>query len=157
MNPADENDKPIFTSRFNIGAVTLNTIMIYQKAKVENKNFYEVLDYYLEMIRQIHIRTYEYLGNMKSSTNPLGFMEGGFLGGRLKANDKIKPLLKAMTYSYGVTALNELQLIYNGKSLVEDGKFALEVMEYINKKIEKFKYEDNMLYAVYGTPRIVGL
>lgn len=152
MNPADENDKPIFTSRFNCGAITLHLPMIYQKAKVENKDFYEVLDYYLEMIRQIHIRTYEYLGNMKASTNPLGFMEGGFLGGRLKANDKIKPLLKPMTFSFGVTALNELQLLYNSKSLVEDGEFALEVMTYINKKIEEFKYEDDMLYATYGTP-----
>lgn len=147
MNPADENDKPIFTSRFNCGAITLHLPMIYQKAKVENKDFYEVLDYYLEMIRQIHIRTYEYLGNMKASTNPLGFMEGGFLGGRLKANDKIKPLLRPMTFSFGVTALNELQLLYNSKSLVEDGEFALEVMTYINKKIEEFKYEDDMLYA----------
>ena len=55
MKPADKDDKPIFTGRFNIGAVTLNMIMIYQKAKLENKDFYEVLDYYLEMIRQIHI------------------------------------------------------------------------------------------------------
>lgn len=152
MKPLDENDKPIFTSRFNIGAITLNMIMIYQKAKLENKDFYEVLDYYLEMIRQIHIRTYEYLGNMKASTNPLGYMEGGFLGGNLKANDKIKPILKPMTASFGITGLNELQQLHNGKSLVEDGTFALEVMEYINKKVEEFKEEDGWLYAIYGTP-----
>lgn len=150
MTPADGNDKPIFTSRFNIGAITLNMPMIYQKAKVENKDFYEVLDYYLEMIRQLHIRTYEYLGNMKASTNPLGYMEGGFLGGHLQANDKIKPLLKPMTASFGVTALENLQQLHNGKSLVEDGKFALEVMEYMNKKVEQFKEEDGWLYAIYG-------
>lgn len=152
MKPADENDKPIFTSRFNIGAITLNMPMIYQKAKVENRDFYEVLDYYLEMIRQLHIRTYEYLGNMKASTNPLGYMEGGFLGGHLQANDKIKPLLKPMTASFGVTALENLQQLHNGKSLVEDGKFALEVMTYMNKKVEQFKEEDGNLYAIYGTP-----
>ena len=152
MKPEDENDKPICTSRFNIGAITLNMIMIYQKAKVENKDFYEVLDYYLEMIRQLHIRTYEYLGNMRASTNPLGYMEGGFLGGNLKANDKIKPLLKPMTASFGITGLNELQYLHNQKTLVEDGKFALEVMKYINKKVEEFKEEDGNLYAIYGTP-----
>ena len=150
MKPADENDKPIFTSRFNIGAVTLHLPMIYQKAKVEDKDFYEVLDYYLEMIRQIHIRTYEYLGNMKASTNPLGYMEGGFLGGHLQANDKIKPLLKPMTASFGITALENLQQLHNGKSLVEDGDFALEVMKYINAKVEQFKEEDGWLYAIYG-------
>ena len=150
MNPADENDKPIFTSRFNCGAITLHLPMIYQKAKVENKDFYEVLDYYLEMIRQIHIRTYEYLGNMKASTNPLGFMEGGFLGGRLKGNDKIKPLLAPMTMSFGITALNELQHLYNGKNLVEDNSFALEVMQYINDYVDRIKEEDHILYAIYG-------
>ena len=30
-----------------------------------------VLDYYLELIRKIHIRTYAYLGEMRASTNPL--------------------------------------------------------------------------------------
>lgn len=152
MNPVDENDKPIFTSRFNIGAVTLNIIMIYQKSILENKNFYEVLDFYLEMIRKIHIRTYEYLGNMRASTNPLGYMEGGFLGGNLKANDKIKPILKAMTASFGITGLNELQNLHNNKSLVEDGNFALDVMKYINQKVNQFKDEDGNLYAIYGTP-----
>lgn len=37
-----------------------------------------------------------------------------------------------MTASFGITALNELQELYNGKSIVEDGAFALEVMQHIN-------------------------
>ena len=65
-------------------------------------------------------------------------------------HDKIKPLLKSATASFGITALNELQELYNKKSLVEDGAFALEVMEYINKKITEFKEEDGVLYAIYG-------
>ena len=152
MKPQDENDELVFDGRFNIGAITLNMIMIYQKAKEENKDFYEVLDYYLEMIRKIHIRTYEYLGHMKASTNPLGYMEGGFYGGHLQANEEIAPLLKPMTASFAITGLNELQQLYNGKSIREDGEFALEVMEYINKKVEEYKHEDGWLYAIYGTP-----
>lgn len=152
MYPADENDVPVFTGRFNIGVVTLNMIMILAKAREENKDFYKVLDYYLEMIRSIHIRTYEYLGKMKASTNPLGYCEGGFLGGHLNPDDCIAPLLKPMTASFGITGLNELQRLYNGKSIREDGQFALEVMEYINKKIEEYKKEDGNLYAIYGTP-----
>ena len=152
MKPADENDVPVFTGRFNIGAVSLHLPMILAKARQENKDFYEVLDYYMEMIRKLHIRTYEYLGEMKASTNPLMYCEGGFYGGHLGYNDKIKPLLKAATASFGITALNELQQLYNKKSLVEDGAFALEVMEYINKKVNQFKEEDGNLYAIYGTP-----
>ena len=152
MTPADENDQPVFVGRFNIGAVSLHLPMIYAKAKHESRDFYEVLDYYLELIRQLHIRTYAYLGEMRASTNPLAYCEGGFLGGHLKFTDKIKPLLKSATASFGITALNELQQIHNGKSLAEDGKFAVEVMEYINKKVTQFKEEDGNLYAIYGTP-----
>lgn len=152
MKPADEADKPIFVGRFNIGAISLHLPMIYAKAKKESKDFYAVLDYYMELIRKLHIRTYEYLGEMKASVNPLAYCEGGFLGGHLGIHDKIKPLLKSATASFGITALNELQELYNGKSLVEDGAFAVEVMEYINKKVNEFKEQDGYLYAIYGTP-----
>ena len=152
MYPADEDDSPIFVGRFNIGAISLHLPMIYAKSQQESKDFYEVLDYYLNLIRKLHLRTYEYLGQLKASTNPLAYCEGGFYGGHLKYTDKIKPLLKAATASFGITALNELQQLYNKKSLVEDGNFAIEVMKYINKKVEEFKKEDGVLYALYGTP-----
>ena len=152
MKPADDKDMPVFVGRFNIGAVSLHLPMILSKSRQENKDFYEVLDYYLEMIRKLHQRTYDYLGEMKASTNPLGYCEGGFLGGHLNPSDKIKPLLKPMTASFGITALNELQQLYNGKSLVEDGEFALETLKYIDAKVKEFKKEDGWLYAIYGTP-----
>lgn len=152
MEPADENDQPVFVGRFNIGAISLHLPMIYAKAKQESKDFYQVLDYYLNLIRQLHLRTYDYLGEMKASTNPLAYCEGGFYGGHLGLYDKIKPLLKSATASFGITALNELQQLHNKKSLVEDGEFALETLRYINEKIAEFKKEDGRLYAIYGTP-----
>lgn len=152
MNPADENDVPVFDGRCNLGVVSLHLPMILAKAKQENKDFYEVLDYYLELIRNLHKKTYDFLGEKKAGTNPLCFCQGGLLGGHLDPEDKIRDLLPPMTMSFGITALNELQELYNGKSLVEDGAFALEVMKYINEKVEEFKKEDHILYAVYGTP-----
>ncbi len=152
ISPLDDMDKPIVVGRWNAGAISLHLPMILAKARAESKDFYSVLDYYLEMIRSLHIRTLEYLGEMKASTNPLAYCEGGFYGGHLKPNEKIKPLLKYVTVSFGITALNELQRLYNHKSIAEDGQFALEVMEYINKKTEEFKKQDGILYAIYGTP-----
>lgn len=152
IHPADDEDEPVFKGRFNIGVVSLHLPMILARARRESKDFYTVLDYYLEMIRQIHIRTYAYLGEMTASTNPLAYCEGGFYGGHLGLHDKIKPILKVATASFGITALNELQELYNGKSLVEDGAFALEVMEHINKRVNEFKEADGNLYAIYGTP-----
>ena len=66
MEPADENDVPVFVGRFNIGVVSLHLPMILAKARQESRDFYVVLDYYLELIRKIHIRTYAYLGEMLS-------------------------------------------------------------------------------------------
>ncbi len=152
MEPADDKDKPVYIGRFNIGAISLHLPMILAKAREEQKDFYEVLDYYLQMIRKIHIRTYNYLAKRKASTNPLAYCQGGFYGGNLKPEEAIEPIMKSCTASYGITALNELQVLYNGKSIAEDGEFAYEVLKYINDKTLEYKKEDKILYAIYGTP-----
>ena len=152
MYPADENDKPVFEGRFNCGVISIHLPMILAKARQESKDFYEVLDYYLELIRNHHKRTIGYLGELRASTNPVMFCEGGLYGGNLKPEEKIKSILPPMTISYGITALNELQRLYNGKSIREDGEFALEVMQYIQNYVDRIKEEDHILYAIYGTP-----
>ena len=152
MHPADENDVPVFEGRFNCGVISLNLPMILAKSRQESKDFYAVLDYYLELIRNHHKRTIDYIGELRASTNPVMFCEGGLYGGNLKPEDKIKSILKPMTISYGITALNELQRLYNGKSIREDGEFALEVMKYIQEYVDRIKEEDGILYAIYGTP-----
>lgn len=152
MYPVDENDMPVFEGRCNLGVVSLHLPMILAKARQESKDFYEVLEYYLELIRGLHKRTYDYIGELRASVNPVAFCEGGLYGGHLKPEDKIKSILPPMTMSYGITALNELQRLYNGKSIREDGKFALEVMQYIQRYIDRIKEEDQILYAIYGTP-----
>lgn len=148
----DENGELQFTGRFNIGAISLNLPMIYMKAERDNKDFFEVLDYYLQMIRELHIQRYEYLGKAEASSNPLMFCEGGALGGNLKPTDKIKPLLKSATASFGITSLNELSVLATGKRISEDNSFALNTVKYIKYKVDNFKKADGYLYALYGTP-----
>lgn len=152
MDPADENDKPVYTGRFNIGVFSLNLPMIYMKAQKEHRDFYEILDYFLEMIRSLHLRTYAYLSNLRASCNPVAYCEGGFYGGHLSPTDRIEPVLKSATASFGITALRELQMLYNKKELSEDSEFSYGVLEYINKKVKDFSRKDGRLFAVYGTP-----
>lgn len=152
IHPADDKDMPVFEGRCNLGVVSLHLPMILAKARQESKDFYEVLEYYLELIRGLHKRTYDYIGELRASVNPVAFCEGGLYGGNLKQEDKIKSILSPMTMSYGITALNELQRLYNGKSIREDGEFALEVMRFIQQYIDRIKEEDKILYAIYGTP-----
>lgn len=79
MYPADENDKPIFEGRCNLGVVSLHLPMILAKAKQESKDFYEVLEYYLELIRELHKRTYDYIGELRASVNPVAFAKAVYM------------------------------------------------------------------------------
>lgn len=147
-----DTNELVFIGRANLGAISLNLPMIFMKAKTENTDFFNVLDYYLGLIRKLLNDRYDYVGKAKASSNPLMFMEGGAYKGYLKENDCIKPLLESWTASFGITALNELQILYNGKRLSEDNKFCIEVMDFINKRVDYFKEQDNHLYAIYNTP-----
>lgn len=153
MDPADENDVPIYEGRFNLGAISIHFPMIVQQAKMENKDFYEVLDYYLEMIRNIHKRTFKYFAHKKAGTNPLGFCQGGFYNGYLDPEDEIgEDFLRPMTMSFGITALNEASILQTGKSIAEDNQFAIDVLKHINEYTDHIKRRDGILYAIYGTP-----
>ena len=154
QEPADEFDVPVFSGRLNAGAISLNFPMIVKKAQDEDKDFYEVLTYYLDLCRKIHIRTLEYLAHKKAGINPLGFCEGGFYGGHFKENEEIgREFFRPMTVSFGISALNEATMMYKGKSLYEDkAQFAEEVLRFINDYANKYKKEDGILYAIYGTP-----
>ncbi len=164
--PADDKDRPVFVGRANIGVVSLNLPMILMEAMQEEgekawdvydmntreKLFYQHLDVYMRMIRNIHRRTMDYLGEKRASCNPLAFCEGGFYGGHLAPDERIAPLLKSWTASFGITAGEEFQHLWNGKSLIEDGDMFERVMQYINQCKDAWKEEDHILYAVYGTP-----
>ena len=153
MTPADENDVPVYNGRFNMGAISLHFSMIAAKAKKEGKDFFDVLDYYLEMVRGIHIRTFEYLSHKKAGINPLGFCQGGFLNGNKNPDEELgEEFLRPMTMSFGSVGLNEASVYWTGKAIHEDNTWAISVLKHINKILEEFKKADNILYAHYGTP-----
>lgn len=150
---SDENGEIFFTGRANIGAASLNLPMIYMKALEENLDFYETLDYYLNLIREFLKKRYVAVANNKASTNPLCFTQGGLAGGNLKPDEKIGDIVKSFTASFGITALNELNYLHEQKQLHEsDKRFVNEVIDFISERVETFKKEDGHLYALYGVP-----
>lgn len=142
----------ITIGRCNIGAVSLNLPLILAYSLKNNVDFFNVLDVRLETIRNFFKKRYDLIRHTKACTNPMAFMQGGFYKGNLKADDEIGDLVNYMTASFGVTALNELNILATGKTLYQDPWYALTVLKHINDKVEKFKKEDGYLYAVYGTP-----
>ena len=153
VEPADENDKCIMDGRFNMGAISLHFSMIAAKAKKEDKDFFEVLDYYLEMVRGIHKRTVEFISHKKAGINPLGFCQGGFYGGNLDPDQELgMEFLKPMTISFGVIGLNEASVLWSKKAIHEDNTWVIDVLKHINEYVDRIKKEDGILYAIYGTP-----
>lgn len=147
-----ETNQWITNGRCNIGAVSLNLPLILAYSQKNNVDFFNVLDVRLETIRNFFKKRYDLIRHTKACTNPMAFMQGGFYKGNLKADDEIGDLVNYMTASFGVTALNELNILATGKTLYQDPWYARTVLKHINDKVEKFKKEDGYLYAVYGTP-----
>jgi len=148
----DDAGQAHFTGRANIGAVSLNLPMIWKKS--DGATFFEDLEYYLEMIRKFHQRRYTAVANNVCSTNPLAFTQGGLLGGYKNPTDKVgMDIVKTFTASFGITSLNELNMLMEGKPLHEsDGRGVTAVVDFIERKVAQFKEEDGYLYALYGTP-----
>lgn len=147
-----ETNQWITNGRCNIGAVSLNLPLILAYSQKNNVDFFSVVDARLETIRNFFKKRYALIRHTKACTNPMAFMQGGFYKGNLKADDEIGDLVNYMTASFGVTALNELNILGSGKTLYQDPWFAQTVLKHINDKVEQFKKEDGYLYAVYGTP-----
>lgn len=138
-----------FVGRANIGAVSLNLPLIY---KMEG-DFYQNLLTYLKMVRTLLAKRYEYVAKAPCSTNPLAFTQGGLMGGTKSPSEPIGDIVKQFTASFGITALNELNMLHEGKPLHEsDQTFVTEVVDFINKFITQAREEDGYLYALYATP-----
>lgn len=166
FSPADDKDEPVFEGRMNMGAISIHFPMIMQKAKNifaqhfdynDGKTlediFFEELNYYCNMVRDIHKRTFEYFSHKKAGTNPLAFCQGGIYGGHFDPEQEIgREFLRPMTASFGITALNETQFLYNGKSLVQDQSFAIKILQFMDNLKKRATNEDGILYALYGTP-----
>ena len=147
-----KTDEAITIGRCNIGAVSLNLPLIWKVAENEGKDFFDVLEDRLQVIREFLKKRYDMIRHTKACTNPMCFTQGGLHNGYLNPDDEIGDLVNYMTASFGITALNELTILATGKTLNEKTFFAYDVLDFINDKIEEFKEEDGYLYALYGTP-----
>lgn len=144
----DEEGKEYYVGRANVGVVSLNLPLIY----MSYKNFYEGIDECLEVIRGFFKRRYNQLSHIRCSSNPLAYCEGGIRGGNKHPDDEVGDIVKSFTASFGITALNELNILMSGKGLHEGEQVVEKVVDYINDRIEQFKKEDDYLYSLYGTP-----
>lgn len=150
----DAQGESFFVGRANIGAVSLNLPMIYKESDGTDVGFKILLKKYLEIIRGFLKRRYEAVADNPCSTNPLAFTQGGFVGGTKELDDKVgMDIVKSFTASFGITALNELNVLKEGKELHEsDQHWVTSIIHHIDSYVKYFKKEDGYLYALYATP-----
>ena len=89
-----KTNKAITIGRCNIGAVSLNLPLIWKVAEKEGKDFFNVVEDRMQVIREFLKKRYDALKHTKACTNPMCFTQGGLYGGTLKPDDEIGDLLE---------------------------------------------------------------
>lgn len=152
---ANYDGKPKYYGRFNIGVTTINLPYIALLSKEENKNFYGVLDHYLDLCHKVQKIRAERLSKTKAKVAPILWCYGAFA--RLDPEDTLEKLVHHgyATSSLGYVGLFETTKIIIGKShTTEEGKkFAKEVLQYLNNKCDEWAAAEDVGYSLYGTPR----
>ena len=147
----DEEGVERYIGRANLGAVSLALPRYAIMSQGNKEKFFEILDKYYDYAMEVHNLTYEKMRKVKAKTNPLMFCEGGGIY-KLDPEDTIEKALDYMTYSIGYIGLTEVCYFMTGKHLHEDNSFAIEILEHLNKRIDKTKKETGKLIALYATP-----
>lgn len=151
ITPLDDNDIPIFIGRANCGAVTLNTVRYAIEAKGDESIYFDLLEKNFHLATELHLLTFEKLKDVKASSNPLFFCEGG-CHIKLNPDDTIESAIKTFTWSYGYIGLDEASYSMTGKQIHEDNSFAIKVLERLEELKNEAIKKHGMLFAIYGTP-----
>lgn len=147
----NENGEPVFIGRANCGAITINTVRCAIEAKGDKAKFFSLLHKRFDMATRLHLLTYDLLKDVKASSNPLFFTQGG-CHIKLDPEDTIQKAIDTFTWSYGYIGLQEATLLMTGKNLHEDNSFAIEVLKELQRLIEEAKEKHGLLFALYSTP-----
>ncbi len=148
----DENDEYKFEGRFNIGVVTLNLPQIAILADGDMETFWEVFEQRLSLAKEALMVRYNLLKDATSDISPIHWQHGGLA--RLGKHEPIAPLLKGgyATITLGYIGMYEMTKIMTGKSHTEEKDFSLEVMKRMKNAVEQWKKEEDISFALYGTP-----
>lgn len=157
LSPFDnESGETIFYGRGNLGVCTVNLPYAALESKGNIKEFWKILDEYLEMVRQVGELRYEKLRGVKASVAPILWQHGALA--RLNHDEDIIKAIdeKGFTVTLGYSGLYETVKYLTGFSHTDDNgnALAIEIMKHLKNKCDKFKEAQPYLkFALYGTPQ----
>lgn len=150
----DENGKYKWYGRFNQGVVTLNLGQIGIIANGDIELFWKLMDRRTELCKEALLMRHNLLKGTKASVSPIHWQYGAIA--RLDRNDTIDKYLMNgySTLSLGYLGMYECVMAMFGISHTDKAgkEFALEIMDFLNKKCSEWKAETNLGFSLYGTP-----
>lgn len=151
----DKDGKLQFEWRFNQGVVTINLpqVALSLKDRTEEEYFKE-LDKRLEIAKEALLCRHNNLKELKPMASPIHWMYGGVA--RKKANESIEDILVGgySTLTLGYIGFYETSKLMTGESNTsEKGKaFSMKLMKHLKDKVDQWKKETNIGFALYWTP-----
>ena len=148
--------QPMTYGRWNNGVITINLPYVALESKKNNIDFYENLDKWLEVCRKGMQERVKSCRKIKAKNSPILWMYGALA--RMDADQTVGDLMDAHptrpTVSLGYVGLYEtVEALIGESNTTENGrKLSKEIMKYLNDKLAQWKKEDNIMYAIYGTP-----
>ena len=152
----DENNKPIFYGRGNLGVCSINLPYAALESGGDIDKFWDILDKKLELARQVCELRYEKLRGVKANIAPILWQHGAIA--RLKPDDDILKAIdeRGFTVTIGYSGIYETVKYLTGKSHTTEEGFALaeKIMKYLRDTLLIFKEKQpHLRFALYGTPQ----
>ena len=159
--------RPRVYGRFNCGVVTLNLphVALTAKKRFEEGGeddlkftFYKVLDERLDICHKALLERWKSIQKIKAKNSPILWMHGGIT--RLPPEASVADYIKSRqniaqtSISLGYIGLCETCWTIIGESNTTEAgrKFSKDVLTYLNDTLAAWKCNDNLGYAIYGTP-----
>lgn len=156
LSPWFIDGKPVFYGRGNLGVQTVNLPFVALESKRDNKDFFEVLDKYLDLCRRMGEIRYEKLKGVKAEIAPILWQYGAI--SRLNPDDDIIDVIDKMgfTVTLGYSGIYDAVKVLTGEShTTEKGhELALKIICYLEDKCKAWKEANpHTRFALYGTPQ----
>ena len=150
----DENGNAKFYGRFNMGVVSLNLPDIALSAEGDFEEFVRIFEQRTELCKEMLLTRVELLKGTSTDISPIHWRHGALA--RLTKDDTIDSLLENgyASISLGYVGLHECVKALTGETHTSEKgeKLALEIMNMLRAKTDKWKEETGYGFGLYGTP-----
>lgn len=153
----NQAEEYVFDSRFNMGVVSINLVQAALASEGDISLFWDILDERLELCKEALMVRYNLLKGTTSDISPIHWQHGAI--SRLSKGEKIDRLLENgyATITLGYIGLYEVTKYLTRKSHTENKEFSLNVLKKLKRAVDSWKEETGLGFALYGTPKMLGL